>query len=293
MGVLAADEPGQLRLFDRFFHGVENYYHEKDTEMVEHSVKRMRGEANDAGFFVHPFRPKREISGEKREGDYTHNINNLGIKRSPMQMDFHESMFLSAIGHFYKKDLNVQAHNIMRRHNVRDLEKNITAILTARRVGKTTSLASFIAAMMTSVEECTIAVFSTGARASSLVLDLVHAFILHLDGGAWANRVIAKNQETLWLQGPNGKNDKRKLSCVPSVAEISIFTTIYVHIIYKVRGSDERHPADQVSGEYKEMLHVRAFSLGPHGFGFDPLDVVLGTWWVVSFSLHDGCFMFG
>jgi len=225
MGVLLADAPGKLRGFNRFFDGVTNYYKEQDETIVKHAVKRMRGDTQDAGFFVHPFKPKREITGEKRESDYTHAINHLGIVRSPMQMDFHESMFLSAIGHFYKKDLNTHAHKIMRRHNVRDLEKNITAILTARRVGKTTSLASFIASFLVSVEECTIAVFSTGARASGLVLDLVAKFIRHLDGGKWANKILRHNGEMLWVQGPNGKNDIRKLSCVPSVAEISIFTT--------------------------------------------------------------------
>lgn len=84
--------------------------------------------------------------------------------------------------------------------------------LTPRRYGKTTAVASFLAAYIIAVSNCECAVFSTGKRASAKMLDLVADLV---GRAGKADMVCKQNCENLWLKGPE-PGDTRKLNSYPS-----------------------------------------------------------------------------
>ena len=71
-------------------------------------------------------------------------------------------------------------------------------MITARRVGKTTSMSMFDAAFLLVVPGRTISVFSTGKRASKALKELVEKFI-GMTGEENKKRIINSNQEELFI----------------------------------------------------------------------------------------------
>ena len=72
----------------------------------------------------------------------------------------------------------------------------------------------FVAGCAASLEGVEQAIFSTGRRASQKLLELIYQFLCKLPG--IASSIIKKNVETIWIQGPNGPGDIRKISSYPS-----------------------------------------------------------------------------
>lgn len=211
-----------LRTLHRFTQKAAVEYENSDARKHKEAYRYLSNHPHAGGAFLHPLHNKTVVTGRQRENTLLAALDKFGFERSDLQIEFHKSMFLSCIGHIYKHDLPSETVNIKHRHKVKNLDKIGTAILAARRIGKTYSIASFIAAYMIAVEESTQLVFSTGQRASKLVLDLVYKFLLNYNNGEFKDCIIRKNQEDLWVRGPLGPNDIRKLKCVPSSVEISV-----------------------------------------------------------------------
>ena len=95
----------------------------------------------------------------------------------------------------------------------------VCAPLTRRSFGKTYSVAMFVVALALAVEGIEQSIFSTGRRASQKLLELIFAFICKIPG--MKEMIIKHNVETIWLQGPGGKDDIRKISSYPSKVKIS------------------------------------------------------------------------
>lgn len=89
----------------------------------------------------------------------------------------------------------------------------LSIVITPRRFGKTTSVAIFIAALLMTIPYVIIAIFSTGRRASSLLLKKISIIIKAV--GA-EKRIISCNQETLRLQGSTSRGDTRVCHSYPS-----------------------------------------------------------------------------
>jgi hypothetical protein len=86
-------------------------------------------------------------------------------------------------------------------------------ICSPRRFGKTTSVSMFCAVMLVHAPECWISVFSTGQRASTLLLDQTAKFVKMLPGAL--QRIQKHNQENLFLKG-TAPSDQRRLFSFPS-----------------------------------------------------------------------------
>lgn len=87
----------------------------------------------------------------------------------------------------------------------------LSIVITPRRFGKTTACSMFVAAVLLSVPNIVVSIFSTGRRASSMLL----AKILQIVNGVPGSKVIAHNQETLKIKGAS-VHDIRTCHSYPS-----------------------------------------------------------------------------
>ena len=140
-------------------------------------------------------------------------LDELGYERTLTQKQFHNNFISASLHSIYGEDFYRYQTRILAEH---ELEEACTEVLvcTPRRFGKTTSVSMFIAAMLWSVSEAWISVFSTGQRASSMLLDLTFKMIMKLEGAK--GRILKKNQEELFLRDPDPTKPPRRLFSYPS-----------------------------------------------------------------------------
>ena len=136
-------------------------------------------------------------------------------KRSKTQTRFHEAFLNACVRFLYSEDTNAPDYSsILAANKWTDLRQQVLC-MTPRRFGKTVSVGMFVTAMAL-VSPCEQAIFSTGRRASSKLLELVGQLVGQVPGGQ--ERVIKCNQEMIWLSHPNGRVSK--ISSYPSCAKV-------------------------------------------------------------------------
>ena len=108
---------------------------------------------------------------------------------------------------------------IMEREKWSDLQQQVCC-LTPRRFGKTTAVAMFAAAVAMTMPTVEIAIFSTGRRASSKLLEQIAELVLN-NNPEMAEAVGKNNQESFWLKHAtaNGTNSLAKINSYPSCAK--------------------------------------------------------------------------
>ena len=138
-----------------------------------------------------------------------------GYERSDTQKTFHSEFIAASLPHIYGKDFERYRSRILSQHSLTELCQEIL-VCTPRRFGKTTCVSMFCAVMLYTVPNMWIAVFSTGQRASTSLLDLTAKFINMLENGT--ERILKKNQEQLFLKGLTPTDERRLFSYPSSVA---------------------------------------------------------------------------
>ena len=146
-------------------------------------------------------------------------LDSFGLTRSKDQRFFHRNMTMAIIKKLFPDDL---AENIdaLREEFKTDVFKSEVLIVTPRRWGKTFSVAMFVAAAAVSIRGLEQAIFSTGRRASEKLLTLVYQFLCRLPGVK--ESIKKKNVETIWIEGPGGPDDIRKISSYPSKVSLHV-----------------------------------------------------------------------
>jgi hypothetical protein len=144
-------------------------------------------------------------------------LDSCGLERTATQRFFHKNFVLSALPWVYgPKDFSQFRERILSQNGVPQSDKynQFTLISTPRRWGKTTSVAVFCAAMLFTVPDAWISVYSTGRRASKSLSDMVHKFIKVLEerAGYKRTRVLVKNTEELFYGGANPADMRRMFS---------------------------------------------------------------------------------
>lgn len=84
------------------------------------------------------------------------------------------------------------------RETKKSTQECLSIVITPRRFGKTTATAIFVAAVLLTVPQVVVAIFSTGRRASALLLAKIHQIVNGVPG---EKRILACNQETLKIRG--------------------------------------------------------------------------------------------
>lgn len=162
-------------------------------------------------------RQTRLITGRHRYNAARRALGSYGINSSAMQKLFFNNMFGACAQLIFKDDLSTERDDFMLELGLTRLQPQFMAI-TPRRFGKTYSVAMFVVAMAYAVEGLEQAIFSTGRRASSKLLDLIYAFMCRLPG--MKESIIRHNVETIHIQGPHGPTDIRKISSYPSKVKV-------------------------------------------------------------------------
>jgi hypothetical protein len=150
-------------------------------------------------------------------------LDSCGLERTETQRFFHKMFTLSVLPWVYgSKDFSQFRERILFENGVPSSDKynQCTLISTPRRWGKTTSVALFCAAMLFSVPEAWIAVFSTGRRASSSLSEMVQKFIKRLEESAKLSKskVLVKNWEQLFYEG-DVASDVRRMYSYPATVQ--------------------------------------------------------------------------
>lgn len=162
----------------------------------------------------------RRITGRERLSMLRTALDSFGVDRSDMQKLFHEDMIGACARLIFKDDLESELDDLLLELGVEELHSEFMAI-TPRRFGKTYAVAMFVVGMMFAVEGLEQAIFSTGRRASQKLLELIYRFLCKIPN--MRESIIKHNVETIWIRGPNGDQDVRKVFSYPSNVRISHF----------------------------------------------------------------------
>ena len=175
--------------------------------MPSHRIRS--GLANSAGCSINM------SLGEQRLASIRNVLENqFKWKRSKTQKRFHESFLNACVRFLYSSDTNAQDYStILEVNNWQDLRQQCLC-MTPRRFGKTVSVGMYVTALAL-VVPCEQAIFSTGRRASSKLLELVNSLLLQVPGAS--ERIVKSNQEMIWVSHPCGSISK--ISSYPSCAK--------------------------------------------------------------------------
>ena len=138
------------------------------------------------------------------------------FERTKMQKRFHHAFLQATAMHLFRDDVDVDLARVMHQNNWDSLKQQCLC-MTPRRFGKTMSVGMFCAAYLYSVENCEIAIFSTGRRASQKLLELINSLICKLPKGR--ERIVKYNQEVLNMSNYDESFGQSKLSSYPSNAK--------------------------------------------------------------------------
>ena len=135
-------------------------------------------------------------------------------KRSKTQNRFHESFLNACIRFLYAEDSNAPDYAaILEKNGWTDLRQQCLC-MTPRRFGKTVAVGMYVTALALTCP-CEQAIFSTGRRASSKLLELVVTLLNQVPGAC--ERIVKSNQEMVWISHTSGRISK--ISSYPSCAK--------------------------------------------------------------------------
>jgi hypothetical protein len=136
-----------------------------------------------------------------------------GYPRSDTQKDFHMAMVNASLPHIYGDQWENVRERVLHQRGL-DTVLYEMLICSPRRFGKTTSVSMYCAVMLMHCPETWISVFSTGQRASTLLLDQCARFTKMILINS-LDRVAKHNQENLFIKG-DSPSDLRRLFSFPS-----------------------------------------------------------------------------
>lgn len=154
-----------------------------------------------------------------------------GVERTDVQREMHLMMIGAIALQLFRDDLEDNLAELLEEIGMKELNTTFMASMP-RRAGKTYSVAMMAVAVALSIEAThqpiEQAIFSTGRRASQKLLELIYALLCKVPGAK--EMIIKHNAETIWLQGPHGPHDVRKISCYPSKVKISARVVVVVAV---------------------------------------------------------------
>jgi len=171
------------------------------------------------------------ITGRDRLNTIKRTLDSFGLERSETQREFHDMMICACAQLIFRDDLDDELDDLLQEYGITELQAE-AMFITPRRWGKTYSVAMFVVAVALGVEAVEkpfeISIFSTGRRASQKLLELIYAFVCKVSG--MKEMVVKHTVETIWLQGPCGPSDIRKISSYPSKVKVRVVVVSFVGV---------------------------------------------------------------
>lgn len=146
-----------------------------------------------------------------------------------MQLRVIQRFVRASLRIIYRSDFTTAAARLMKRFGVNMLSQEVLCS-APRRAGKTMATCIFLAVMLRCVPNLTICVFSTGRRASKLLLDLVNKILSTLPGGK--EMIETTGEETMIVVNRSDESDRRKISSFPARVDVS-FLVLYISNEYE------------------------------------------------------------
>jgi hypothetical protein len=147
-----------------------------------------------------------ESEGEKRLKKliyYLELFDQRGYKRSKHQILFHKAFIGACLKKILGDDYNRDLEKIIKKYDIKSTASDVI-LTTPRRFGKTISVSQYAAAFLLSQPNIEISIYSTGRRASFMLIKKIRDFVLLLTGTK--DSIISfSNNELLQVKGPNGK----------------------------------------------------------------------------------------
>lgn len=221
------------RDFSGPFSTVTKYYQSQTTEKLQY--KRLRPRY----FYTDPKIQQQGQSSKTIHGDVLlqrirHALNSMPVERHEDQKRFHEEFLRAVAPGLYGHMFESEYPRILKQNGWKGVRPQ-AMIITPRRWGKTYCVAMFVAAYLMSVPNAVQCIFSTSARISQMILELIYRFYISFPG---AQAKIKKyTSETLWIEGDH-PGDIRKLYSYPSNEKIWVCCLQYKWALFYVTYSD-------------------------------------------------------
>lgn len=119
-----------------------------------------------------------------------------GFQRSKVQKQLHLGMCGSILQRVFCNESDSEMKMAQLHYKIQSSKQQFMAI-TPRRFGKTTAVAMFCAAFALAVPGSVTAIFSTGRRASNLLLQQIKSMLISVPGAE--AKIVSSNVETIHL----------------------------------------------------------------------------------------------
>ncbi len=175
---------------------------------------------------------KNEVNKSSSSWDQFHGFQNIlkqfdadaSLVRYKLQRKFHREMIKAFCFQFFKNELEDNMNILIEKYRFKNI-KPFVQIIAARRDGKSMAVNMAVIALLLTVPNIEIVMFSTGKRISTQNKNEILKLAYTLDPD-FRQRIIKTTDEHLFIKG-DSENDIRKLSSLPSRTEITIFINIY------------------------------------------------------------------
>jgi hypothetical protein len=192
-------------------------------------------------------------------------------ERSELQKRFHVAFLTACLPKIYGQQFAAVRRRVIAEFGLDDDPRAQTLVVAPRRFGKTWSVAIFVAALLWCCPGIEISVFSTGQRASTLLMEKVIMFLC-TQGAEYDARLLKKNQEHLYLYASSNDLNSgsiSKLHCYPQSEKTTRGVDADIVIMEEAASMDESFFTQVVA----PLLSVGGTGLvgistpkGPHNF---------------------------
>ena len=142
----------------------------EDTRPVERMGRVGRGLKRRYEALVNSAVSADALAGDAVLATLRATLDAFGYVRTSGQRRFHDEFIKASLPHIFGASFEHHKERIMRDFGMEKMSQEVL-ICTPRRFGKTTACALFCAAMALCVPHTWISIFSTGQRASTMLLD--------------------------------------------------------------------------------------------------------------------------
>ena len=146
-------------------------------------------------------------------------VGNKPLIRHKFQVRAHKQFKRACLPLLLGDDIDTMLEGQLLENEWPDIKQQVLCVWP-RRTGKSFSVAMYVVGIAMSCEGLEQSIFSTGRRASKKLLELILKFltmVIHTDP---LLKIEQCNQESIWIRGPHGPNDIRKISSYPSKVNI-------------------------------------------------------------------------
>jgi len=189
----------------------------------------------------------------------------LKIERSEDQVEFHEAFIQACLPKIYGADWADNCVRVLMEFGI-DKVKAEVMVITARRIGKTWSVAMYVLSLLLCVEGIKIAVFSTGSRASGSMYSIIMNMISELPPEEAYDRIVMNTAEELYIASQplprgNTKNSllAQKLRTAKTTSQLHAYPDtvkgIYFYLTYMYNSRE--YPPLYIT-YYEERRHAVA-----------------------------------